>query len=479
MAVTAPDTEQNGTGPDTGPGTGSDTGPDFACTRAAGEVLKAFVSGYEAGRYSGDDSVTLLKFFTEMERTAMAGKTLAAARVAGSNIHTRTGHRSAAEYIAAATGDSVGESKDTVRLGENLADQPAIDEALRGGRISRRRAQRVSEAARINPDREEDLVQGAQTDTDAEHKERCQRARAEGRSTEDAARHHRRLHQNRSCRDYIDDDGSFGLRATLTPEVGAEVKACLDAQADRQYRQAKAEGRFETADNYRADALYALITGTFLGPLSPKRAEAAQPGTGDPATGAPAPRPPVRTRKPGAKLNVIIDLDTLRRGKVGPGGRCEIAGVGPVSVAWAQELLGDCLFQVFVTSATDVHSVWSPGRHQHRDVRAGLLLRDPRCVVPGCDARLGLEADHWVKDFAHGGLTTLDNLARICTRHHRQRTHQGYVLQKGPGGWEWIPPDTPKETTRPKRRRKARTGAEPRPPVPPPGTSPPLFDLEE
>jgi hypothetical protein len=94
-------------------------------------------------------------------------------------------------------------------------------------------------------------------------------------------------------------------------------------------------------------------------------------------------------------------------------------------------------------------------------------------VVPGCDARLGLECDHWVTDFAQGGLTALDNLARICRRHHRQRTHQGFELRRGEEGWEWIPPATPKVPQRPKRPKK-RTGAK----APPP-TGPPLFDLEE
>jgi hypothetical protein len=174
---------------------------------------------------------------------------------------------------------------------------------------------------------------------------------------------------------------------------------------------------------------------------------------------------------------------------VRPGERCEIPGVGPVSVDYARELLGDCLVKVFVTSATDIHTVVSVGRHLRRDVRAGLLLRDPRCVVPGCDARLGLENDHWVTDFAKGGLTALDNLARACKHHHRQRTHEGYELRKGPNGWEWIPPATPKVPQRPKRRRKARADqAPPHPPNPPnpptapdppTGTSPPLFDPEE
>jgi hypothetical protein len=464
MAAIAPDAQVTDTDTDTD----TDTGPDFAHTRAAGEIMKSFVARFEAGRYSGDDAVTLLRFFTEMERTAVAGKTLAAARVAESNVHTRAGHRSPAEFIASETGDSVGESKDLVKLGENLADQPSLDQALRDGRISRTRAKRASDAARINPDREGDLVRWAQTDSDAEYHEHVGRTRAEGRSSEDAARHRARLHENRSCRDWMDDDGAFALRATLTPEAGAELKACLEAQADRQFARARQEGRFENAGAYRADALCALITGKNL--LGPKDANRAGPSDAG---------PPVRARDPRATVNVVVDLDTLRKGNVQPGERCEIPGVGPVPVAYARGLLGDGLFQVLVTSATDIHTVWSPGRHLRRDVRAGLLVRDPRCVVPRCDARLGLENDHWVTDFAQGGLTALDNLARICVRHHRQRTHEGYELHKGPDGWEWIPPATPPVPKRPRGRKRPRTRAPNRPPTAPTGAGPPLFDPGE
>jgi len=99
MAVMAPDTEQDHPGPGTGSGAGSatdsgpDSGPDFARVRAAGRVVKAFVVDYEPARYTGEDSLTLLKFFTELERIAGAAKTLAAAQVASSNLHARTGDR--------------------------------------------------------------------------------------------------------------------------------------------------------------------------------------------------------------------------------------------------------------------------------------------------------------------------------------------------------------------------------------------------
>jgi len=432
--------------------------------------IDGLLATYEPARYSTEDAAELLSRITKHERQVVAAKTLTAARVAQGNLHVRTGHGSAAEFIASATGDSLGDTKNLIQLGENLADQPDLAESFLGGRLSHRRAALVSDAAKVNPTREADLVKGAETDTDAGVKEQCLRAKAEGRTGEAAERHRRRLHESRSARTWTDTDGAFHLDARFAPEAGAELKAALEAQTDRQFHRARREGRFENADAYRADALLALVTGTGLlgvGNTEPPR----RAGAGDPA-----PDTPVRTREPKATVNVVVDLDTLRRGNVQPGERCEIPGVGPVSVTHARELLGDSLFNVVVTSATDIHSIWSPGRHLRRDVRAGLLLRDPRCVVPGCDARLGLECDHWVTDFAEGGLTGLDNLARLCKRHHRQRTHEGFELRQGPNGWEWIPPATRKAPKRP-RRAKPRTKAPPRSALTPArGQGPSLLD---
>jgi len=432
--------------------------------------IDGLLATYEPARYSTEDAAELLSRITKHERQVVAAKTLTAARVAQGNLHVRTGHGSAAEFIASATGDSLGDTKNLIQLGENLADQPDLAESFLGGRLSHRRAALVSDAAKVNPTREADLVKGAETDTDAGVKEQCLRAKAEGRTGEAAERHRRRLHESRSARTWTDTDGAFHLDARFAPEAGAELKAALEAQTDRQFHRARREGRFENADAYRADALLALVTGTGLlgvGNTEPPR----RAGAGDPA-----PDTPVRTREPKATVNVVVDLDTLRRGNVQPGERCEIPGVGPVSVTHARELLGDSLFNVVVTSATDIYSIWSPGRHLRRDVRAGLLLRDPRCVVPGCDARLGLECDHWVTDFAEGGLTGLDNLARLCKRHHRQRTHEGFELRQGPNGWEWIPPATRKAPKRP-RRAKPRTKAPPRSALTPArGQGPSLLD---
>ncbi|MBJ7381733.1 MAG: HNH endonuclease, partial [Acidimicrobiia bacterium] len=56
--------------------------------------------------------------------------------------------------------------------------------------------------------------------------------------------------------------------------------------------------------------------------------------------------------------------------------------------------------------------------------------------------------DH-IKPFAEGGPASLENLVRLCKRHHLQKTHDGYRLEKLAGEpltgsrgtpWRWRPP---------------------------------------
>jgi hypothetical protein len=165
---------------------------------------------------------------------------------------------------------------------------------------------------------------------------------------------------------------------------------------------------------------------------------------------------------------------------VGRGELCEVPGVGPVPVAWVREQLGEALCHLVVTDGVDVTTLYSPGRHLPLPVRAALVERDSRCVVPGCDARIGLENDHWATDFAQGGPTSLDNLARLCHHHHQLKTHRGFELTGGPGTWRWSPPEHPVVPKRPPRTRKKRTTR--RPPqgtAPPPGPAPSLFTDRE
>ena len=440
---------------------------------AAVELVAAFVARFEPARYSGDDAASLLTVFTRVEHLGVAGKTLAAHRAAECNRHVRTGHRSAALWLSAETGDSVGDARGLLALGGTLADRPGLEEAFRAGRLSRARAALVADAVSVNPGQEADLVDGAERDSHATLRQQCLKAKAEGRSREDEARHHQSLHDHRRCRTYTDAEGAFRLDASLTPEAGASLLSALQAHTDRYFRQARRTGLFESPDAYRADALVSLVTGggTLPSPGTKGTGRSRDPASGpdsadDPATTSGS----GRTGAAGASVHVRVDLEALRRGSVTGGGCCEIPGVGPVSVEVAREVLGEALVELVIADTTDVTSIYRMGRHIPARLYSALMERDPKCVVPGCTTRLGLENDHWVTDFSKGGLVSLDNIARLCGHHHRLRTHRGFRLEGGPGHWRWVPPETPvvPGPTRPRRRAKAPPARSTGPPLPDP-----------
>jgi 5-methylcytosine-specific restriction endonuclease McrA len=87
------------------------------------------------------------------------------------------------------------------------------------------------------------------------------------------------------------------------------------------------------------------------------------------------------------------------------------------------------------------------GRALPAKLRTAVEERDRVCQVPTCDMTIGLEIDH-IEPFEEGGATSFENLVRLCKRHHLQKTHDGYRLEKieTEAGteirWAWrAPPD--------------------------------------
>jgi 5-methylcytosine-specific restriction endonuclease McrA len=61
-------------------------------------------------------------------------------------------------------------------------------------------------------------------------------------------------------------------------------------------------------------------------------------------------------------------------------------------------------------------------------LRRALHHRDRGCRFPGCGIRFG--QGHHIRHWAHGGPTTLSNLAMLCRRHHRAVHEEGYQLER-------------------------------------------------
>jgi hypothetical protein len=55
-----------------------------------------------------------------------------------------------------------------------------------------------------------------------------------------------------------------------------------------------------------------------------------------------------------------------------------------------------------------------------------LVVRDRTCRFPGCDRPPSWCEGHHVRHWAHGGPTTLANLALVCSRHHHRLHHPGW-----------------------------------------------------
>jgi hypothetical protein len=376
-------------------------------------TLRRVLAELEPRCLSRSDAVRLVGAFAEVERLGAAGRMLAAAQVERSGAWKGSGHRSAAHWMARATGTSVGQAVGSLQTARHLEDLPTIEGALRAGELSEPQVREVAQAAAAAPSSQAELVAAARSESVPALRETCRRLRASGTDS-DAA--YERLRRDRYLRHWTDPQGALRLEARLTPDDGARVLAGMEPHRRRIFASARAAGRREPSCAYDADALVAAVeAGASSGPAG---------------------------SSPGAVVHVRVDRSALVRGHAERGERCEIPGVGPIPVGAARRLASDAILKVVLTEGADVTGVAHLGRTIPARLRTALEARDPTCVVPGCDVRHGLEIDHRVP-YAEGGPTTLGNLARLCRWHHSLKTHRRWRLDGGPGSWTWSGPDPP------------------------------------
>ncbi len=74
-------------------------------------------------------------------------------------------------------------------------------------------------------------------------------------------------------------------------------------------------------------------------------------------------------------------------------------------------------------------------------LRDQITLRDLHCVFPNCTRPAsGCDLDHIIPWDA-GGTTSTDNLAPLCRRHHRAKTHSTWHYDMvEPGTYHWTSP---------------------------------------
>ena len=92
----------------------------------------------------------------------------------------------------------------------------------------------------------------------------------------------------------------------------------------------------------------------------------------------------------------------------------------------------DAILKVLLTKGVDVVAVAHGGYTVPAHLRTALDVRDPKCIVPRCDVHRNLQRDHR-NTFNRTRVTKLEDLARLCSWHHYQKTFLRLHLPGRPG----------------------------------------------
>jgi hypothetical protein len=452
------------------------------------EALRGIVETLDADEVLASQAPGLWVEFDRIERLAVAAKILLARRVEDSRAWEREGHRNAADYLAEKSGTSKAVSRGVLATSKKLTKLASTSAALRRGELSASQAECVADAASHNRDAEDHLLETAKTSSLGELREACARKKAAADPDPDAT--YRRIHENRFCRQRRDPEGAWTLTARGTPDAGAAFNAALGPIIDEIFHNAWAQGRREAREQYAFDALIELArrarnahtardstretnsgeahtgettdsetasTGDGDNAAATHAAGTHTAGTGDQNRQA----EPEDANQPGSRsankrhrrrrrradsptyLALLrIDLAALQRGHTEGDELCEIAGIGPIPVNRARELLSDAVIKLIATRGEQVANVTHYRRNPNTAQRIALLWSQPTCSVAGCDHSI-VQIDHR-HDWHKTRRTRLEDLDPLCPHHHRLKTHYGWALVSGTGKRAMVPPHDPR-----------------------------------
>ena len=150
--------------------------------------------------------------------------------------------------------------------------------------------------------------------------------------------------------------------------------------------------------------------------------------------------------------HITTDLETLTRLNDHPG---DLGGYGPVIADITRQLVSqnadnrtEWRWSITDPESGELTHTGTTTRRPGAAIRRTVEMRDTTCVFPGCRMpSTQTDLDH--RDpVAHGGPTTLHNLAPLCRLHHTQK-HLDWRLKKlDNGDYEWTSPLGHTYTTR-------------------------------
>ena len=326
-----------------------------------------------------------------------------------------SGFRSCAAWLSWRVGLDLGAARERVRVARALGTLPLLAQALARGELSYAKVRALTRVA--TPETETRLLGVGRAGT-AAHVERIVRGwRCVDRRAE--ARESAQRHRNRALRVYQDEDGMVVLRGRLEPEVGALLMQALAAAREKLYQRARGRdgnvavghgnvsAETPSMAHRQADALALLAETALRHELDP---------------GA-----------PGERYQVVVHVDAPVLADPDQPGQSLLEDGARVSAETSRRLACDTS-QVVMRHDEEgrVVEIGARTRTIPPALRRALLHRDRGCRFPGCGGRFA--EGHHLRHWAHGGPTTLSNLALLCRRHHRAVHEEGFQVARGPDG---------------------------------------------
>ena len=401
------------------------------------EIFQRGFSSFDASSIKGSDTGVLLELLAKADRSINALKYTVALCAEECGAHEQEGHRHSGSWVSSKTGDPTGKSISGMDAARKASKHPDLDEAFRNGDLSIERLRVINKVADVSPEDASELLEKSEELTFTEFKDHCEKVRVAALSAEEQQARHDRMKLERYFRTWIDDEGAGRFEGMLPPEEFATLVGAVGHYKDKVFEEARRAGLKEPQQAYAADALVMI-------------AEKAMSGDGH--------------KKSEPIWRGIVSLPSLKKGHVDPGEVCEIPGIGQVPVSVAREqMLGDAIVELVISDGIDVSTIVTNSRYIKKALRSALEVRDGmKCCVPGCGQRALLEYDHYVTDFAKGGLTEEKNLLTLCRWHHRLRTLGLFEISGTPDDLRYE--KTAKGTRRSHADRKSDPLIDPDPP---------------
>jgi 5-methylcytosine-specific restriction endonuclease McrA len=132
---------------------------------------------------------------------------------------------------------------------------------------------------------------------------------------------------------------------------------------------------------------------------------------------------------PGERYQVVVHVDAPVLADSDAPGQSVLEGGTHVSAETSRRLACDAS-RVVMRHDADGRTVEIGARTRTIPpaLRRALHHRDHGCRFPGCGVPFG--QGHHIRHWAHGGPTTLSNLAMLCRRHHRAVHEEEYQVER-------------------------------------------------